>query len=199
MDELVSDTMGQETRSDLLATFASLAVLLNGISKLDVTSALAESVQLDGLQLQDDAEINSNVLSAKDLRWSLESLLKATPAKSVVILVVDDDGVWKILACAGIVPRDESLRRRLSLTSVPILDRFRKDQSKESYLPTLQALPGKSEFTYLPVNTQGALLLPVKGDPVTVLVLGLDTAKSFTPRDVAWSRVVAERIGLFLN
>ena len=32
---------------------------------------------------------------------------------------------------------------------------------KESYLPTLQALPGKVEFTYLPSNAQEALLLPV--------------------------------------
>jgi hypothetical protein len=197
MDELVADTMGQETRSDLLATFACGAVLLNGVSKLDVTSALSESVQLDGVQLS-RAEVNVDVSNDKDLRWGLESLLLATPAKSVVLLVADGTDGWNILASAGIVPNDTFQRRTFSLKASPILDRFRKDLSKESYLPTLQALPGKSEFTYFPLNTQGALLLPVKGNPTTVLVLGSDTAKSFTPRDVAWSRVLAERIGSFL-
>lgn len=197
MDELVADTMGQETRSDLLATFACGAVLLNGVSKLDVTSALAESVQLDGVRLS-SAEVNVDVSNDKDLRWGLESLLLATPAKSVVLLAADGTDGWNILASAGIVPKDTFLRRTFSLKSSPIIDRFRKDLSKESYLPTLQALPGRSEFTYLPLNTQGALLLPVIGNPTTVLVLGSDTAKSFTPRDVAWSRVLSERISSFL-
>lgn len=197
MDNLVVDTMGQETRSDLLATFASGAVLLNGVSKLDVTSALAETVRLDGVQLE-QIEVNEDISNEKELQWSLESLLVATPARTVVLLALDDHGRWKVSASAGVVPSDKSLRTVLSLPTAPILDRFRKDVSKETYLPTLQALPGKSEFTYLPVNTQGALLLPVRESPTNVLVLGSDTAKSFTPRDIAWCRVLAERISLFL-
>merc|ERR1711865_616624 len=49
------DTVRQEatqityqTRSDLLAVFACGSVLLNGVTKLDVTTALAESVTLIG-------------------------------------------------------------------------------------------------------------------------------------------------------
>jgi hypothetical protein len=95
----------------------------------------------------------------------------------------------------------------------PILDRFlnNKEMTKESYLPTLQALPGRVEFTYLPQNSQEALLVPVslslnsiaqENVPIierAVLVLGSDTAKSFTPRDVAWCQVIASRIGTFVS
>lgn len=197
MDTLAVDTMGQETRSDLLATFASGAVLLNGVSKLDVTSALAETVQLDGVQLE-QPEVTAETTNDTKLRWSLESLLVATPARSVVLLALDEYGRWNVSASAGVVPKDKSLRTALSLETAPILDRFRKDVSKETYLPTLQALPGKSEFIYLPINTQGALLVPVRETPTKVLVLGSDTAKSFTPRDIAWCRVLAERINLYL-
>jgi hypothetical protein len=41
------EVMGQQSRTDLLATFSSIALLLNGVSKLDVTSALAETVVLE--------------------------------------------------------------------------------------------------------------------------------------------------------
>ena len=74
--------------------------------------------------------------------------------------------------------------------------------SKETYLPTLQALPGKTELTYLPSNTQIAVMIPIRPPKESsssirnsVLVLGGNTAKSFTPRDIAWSRIVAEKIG----
>ena len=59
---------------------------------------------------------------------------------------------------------------------------------KESYLPTLQALPGKAEFKYLLSNTQEVLLVPIPvgdGEENTGLVLGGATLKSFSPRDVA--------------
>ena len=86
----------------------------------------------------------------------------------------------------------------------PILDRFLKDGGvqKESYLPTLQALPGKVEFTYLPPNAQEALILPIEvqtsdrdSSKNVALVLGSDTAKNFSPKDVAWCQVLSSRIG----
>lgn len=193
-DSLSADTMGQETRADLLAVFASGAVLLNGISKLDVTSALAESVVLDGETLAEPI-YNEAVPRQEDVTWALESILAATPAKTAVLLRLKEDK-WNIAAGAGTVPNDPLLRQEVAVDSTPILDKFRKDSSKESYLPTLQALPGRVEFTYLPLNTQGALLLPVNAK--TVLVLGANTAKIFTPRDVAWCLSIATRIGTFL-
>ena len=194
-DSLSVDSLSQETRADLLAVFASGAVLLNGISKLDVTSALAESVILDGETLAKPI-YNQDVHGEKDVTWALESLLTATPAKTAVLLSSRNDD-WTITAVAGVLPRDPVLRQAPLVNATPILDRFRKDSTRESYLPTLQALPGRVEFTYLPPNTQGALLVPVNSE--TVLVLGTNVAKAFSPRDVAWCLSIARRIGTFLS
>mmetsp|Transcript_20044 Transcript_20044/g.34243 ORF Transcript_20044/g.34243 Transcript_20044/m.34243 type:complete len:315 (-) Transcript_20044:1334-2278(-) len=192
-DNLTADTLGQETRSDLLAVFACGAVLLNGVSKLDVTSALAESVVLDGINLDRPQTLISS--TGSELRWAIDSVLAATPAKTAVLLKHAE--TWKTVVIAGVVPQDSALRTGTTLLSNPILDRFLQKTSKrtETYLPTLQALPGRVEFTYLPQNTQEALLLPVKDN--CVLVLGSNTARSFNPRDVAWCQVLAKRIATF--
>jgi len=203
-----ADALGRQSRADLLAVFASGAILLNGISKLDVTSALAESVVLDGVELDRTAiywealkgmsiisDQNDNDSVQGEIEWALESVLDATPAKTAVIMACPADGSWKPVAASGIVPADESLRKALPQgRTTPILDRFQGGSlTKESYLPTLQALPGRVEFTYLPPNTQEALVLPMSHN--AVLVLGSDTAKNMTPRDVAWAQVIASRLG----
>lgn len=195
-------------RADLLAVFGTMAVFLNGVTKLDVTSALAESVVLEGVRAEPTSD--------DDVGWALDSLLDATPANTAVLLArretttADDTAPrWCPVFEAGIVPADPRLRRAIPPSvRTPILDRFTNEKVgvgggnvKESYLPTLQALPGKAEFTYLPPNTQEALLLPVTSSSSSevALVLGSDTPKSFTPRDIAWCRVVASRIGSFLE
>ena len=191
LDEQVADTavLAQQTRTDLLAVFASGSVLLNGITKLDVTSALSESVVLEGTKLDKpivDDEDDSTI------QWGLEALLKATPAKTAVIMEGRPGKEWSIAALAGIVP---SQNAPLPETT-PILDRVGSQTIKETYLPTLGALPGRFEFSYLPSNAQLALLIPITvTDSLSrVLVLASNTAKSFTPRDIAWCRVVAERM-----
>jgi hypothetical protein len=99
------------------------------------------------------------------------------------------------------VPFEEGSRKEIpDGVSTPILNRFLKDGqgNKETYLPTLQALPGRSEITYLPTNTQEVLMLPI--DVVNgkyekaALVLGSDTAKTFSPKDIAWCQVLASRL-----
>lgn len=198
------ESMGQETRSNLLAVFACGAVLLNGISKLDITSVLAETVTLQGKELEKTLLVttdkSSSLLdSSSSVQWVLESLLTATPAKTAVLLQrkeSSDSSSWRILAMAGTVPETRTVP-----SYTPILERFQSGTNRESYLPTLQALPGKSEFTYLPDNTQAVLLVPVlTGDSkaatatTTVIALGADQARSFTPRNVAWSQAVAARL-----
>lgn len=209
-----AEAMGTQSRADLLAVFAAGAVLLNGVSKLDVTSALAESVVLEGVKLgkpvvvDNDLSLSTSEDGLNDLQWAMEAALDATPASTVVLMIRDSDSggsSWRPAALAGTVPQDEDLRLKIpaSVGSTPILDRFLKSssESKESYLPTLQALPGRVEFTYLPANAQEALLVPVpmQGSKRAVLVLGSDTAKSCTPRDVAWCQVLATQMGNFLQ
>lgn len=211
--------MGQQSRIDLLAVFASGAVLLNGISKLDVTSALAESVVLEGMNV-DPTFVNgggSSMLKGlvgdedrlavdAELTWAMTSVLESTPAQSAVLLEYQPaETQWVPIVHSGILPLEESLRMSLPKgLGTPILNRFLKDGGvqKESYLPTLQALPGKVEFTYLPPNAQEALILPIdvqsfdQDSSIKVaLVLGSDTAKNFSPKDVAWCQVLSSRIG----
>jgi hypothetical protein len=202
--------MGAQSRMDLLAVFSAGAVLLNGVSKLDITSVTAETVELDGMML-DSVEYANDVGGIKLNRglidWALDSLLQSSPAKSAALLVRwNEDEKWNICALNGVVPFDSTLRRAIpGGIPTPILDRFLKDGqgNKETYLPTLQALPGRAEITYLPRNTQEVLMLPIDIDDsrycIAALVLGSDTAKSFTPKDVAWCQVVATRLGDLWN
>jgi Cofactor assembly of complex C subunit B, CCB2/CCB4/Platelet-activating factor acetylhydrolase, isoform II len=192
-----ADALTSETRADLLAVFACGSVLLDGVTKLDVTTALAESVVLEGttltttemLQEKGDKEATASI------SWALESLITATPGKTAVVLTQNSNDEWNVHSRAGVVPSTE-LALQVPEKS-PILDRVGSPGNvKETYLPTLQALPGRFEFTYLPSNTQLVLLIPISSGKV--LVLGSNTAKSFSPRDIAWSRVIADRIGEYL-
>lgn len=197
--DVVVESMGQQTRSNLLAVFSCGAVLLNGISKLDVTSALAQVVVLEGIELDEPKLISTNADSSTSaVQWVLESVLAATPAKTGVLLRTEDGLSWNVLAAAGTIPGADSSGVGTVPSYTPILDRFKSGTNKESYLPTLQALPGKAEFTYLPENTQAALLLPVglndSSGKTTVLALGSNQARSFSPRNVAWGQAVAARL-----
>jgi len=189
-----AEALTVQTRTDLLATFACGSVLLNGVTKLDVTAALAESVVLEGTQLDGPELTAITELDDRDtIKSCLESLLAATPAKTAILVQQSSkssNGLWSIVARAGKVPSEATTVP----DSTPILNRVGSiGNTKETYLPTLQALPGKLEFPYLPSNTQLALLIPLENN--MVLILGGNTAKSFTPRDVAWCRIVADRMG----
>ena len=194
--------MGMQSRMDLLAVFSAGAVLLNGVSKLDVTSALAETVVLEGKYLDGIVYMDEMLEGEETLEWAMEAVRKSSPAKSAVVLgYYSKDAKWKIFALDGVVPFEEGSRKEIpDGVSTPILNRFLKDGqgNKETYLPTLQALPGRSEITYLPTNTQEVLMLPI--DVVNgkyekaALVLGSDTAKTFSPKDIAWCQVLASRL-----
>ena len=157
---------------------------------------MAERVQLVGVRQAEPVLLESS--NDKTLAsWVLASMLKASPASSVVLLETSSPTApWQIKAYAGVVP--ETLIANGAETELPpdtpILDRLRREDT-ESYLPTLQALPGRFEFTFLPSNTQAVLLLPVTGGDTRVAVaLGANQARSFTPRDIAWCQVVASQL-----
>lgn len=234
-EETAVVTTTSVTRSNLLAICAAGAILLNGVSKLNVESALATPVDLIGVVSVEPAAIllkhrdllfkndmTEGTSSSRVIQWTMKSFLVATSALTVVLLGRNKDA-WCILALAGRIPRtlytpetDDHNRtndngevfNRISIDDLPfhtpILDRFLTERRRETYLPTLQALPGKIEFTYLASNTQAALLVPVqrrddndddyKFRPM-VLVLGSNQARSFTPRDIAWCQAVSARLG----
>jgi len=198
-DESEMAAIGRESRGDLLAAFAAGGVLLNGVNKLDVTAAVSPRVELEGadvgaLAVGDD--------EGKEIReWALRGAVRGTAAGRSAVIVRNDHGLWKIVGYHGVLPLDVAKTASASgeysiQHKTPILDKVLKDRRKESYLPTLQALPGKVEFTYLPKNTQGVLLLPCGADDRghCVLVLACDRAKSLSPKDIVWCRLIADKI-----
>ena len=207
------EAMAEQTRVNLLAVFAVGAVLLNGLSQLDVQSALAEKVDLLGKVVSQPIILSTNYDRINDqISWVLSSILAATPAGTVILLVrSDDEGRerWKPIAYVGVLPPNMFLENPQCSTDTPIMDRMLRvttsdSERRESYLPTLQALPGRIELTndlLLPTNTQAALLLPIRlaSTHTATLLLGSNQARSFTPRDITWSQTVATRLELPLS
>ena len=206
-------------------------VLLDGINRDNVLWADEDQLMRAQLQKMDD-KFRSTV------EWALQSFLRCSPARSAILLAISPqtNQRWTPLARVGVLPLDSQPSRssipNTASINTPILDRMLRDNDnikggtvggtevggarganrkgpKESYLPTLQALPGKVEFTYLPSNAQEALILPVsrpEGNEAVrdddgwkyAVVLGGDTAKSFAPRDIAWCKEIASWIGEIL-
>ena len=182
----------------------------------------------------------ADTLFQSTVEWALQSYLRCSPSKSAILLATSSSSsekCWIPIAKVGILPLGS---QPIVTNRTPILDRMlRTDDGnikggtvggtelgggggggmkgpKESYLPTLQALPGKVEFTYLPSNAQEVLILPVVSKPKSsrngqsnnnrrkmddnfdwkyVIVLGGDRAKSFAPRDIAWCKEIASWTG----
>jgi Cofactor assembly of complex C subunit B, CCB2/CCB4 len=250
-DVATTESVTALTRATLLAVMAIGAVLLNGLSQLDVATALAETVQLEGefIPVTQFVHVNKSSCTTTTTEsattddvtaitaWVLEALVQATPASSAVYLqrrFDNDDELsssgWQIVGYVGILPPDLVQSPAVSFTlpaQTPILDRFIISKKKknttntnnkvtaavettmvlaaqgESYLPTLQALPGKVEFTYLPRNTQAVLVLSPPPSPTTIascsgaaelVVLGANRARSFTPRDIAWCQAAVSQL-----
>lgn len=212
---------GIATRSNLLAVMACGAALASAIGQLDVEAVSADEVLLEG-----EAVPQPIGPKATQVGWFLNAALAATPSATVVLLTladVDDNASsttvasssrWSVAAAAGLVPLGGIQQPPLD---TPVLDRYSPGpgssrlfpDDRETYLPKLQALPGRVEFTvnsYLPSNTQAALLVPVPLSGVAhasaaaaVLVLGSNRARSFTPRDIGWGTTLATRLATVIE
>ncbi|MEL6815570.1 MAG: cofactor assembly of complex C subunit B, partial [Cyanobacteria bacterium J06598_3] len=66
------------------------------------------------------------------------------------------------------------------------------DKQSPVYLVNLSIYPGRVEFDYLPVNTQGVICQPL-GDR-GVLILGANAPRSYTQQDEAWIAGIAEKL-----
>jgi Cofactor assembly of complex C subunit B, CCB2/CCB4 len=124
------------TRANLLAVLAIGSVLLNGLSKLDVTTALAETVQLEGSPTQGvQLRADQTPAFASAVTWALESFQSTTPTQSLVLLRFFNEQ-WIMEAAAGILPNPNG-----RIDQTPILNRLWQQpySPDETYLPRLQA------------------------------------------------------------
>ena len=80
------------------------------------------------------------------------------------------------------------------------------DTGEEVYLPDIQILPGKVEFSYLPINFQSVAIIPLSGSdgaggakPRGALVIGTNQAKVMRVPDLnkirATTKLMTQMIG----
>jgi Cofactor assembly of complex C subunit B, CCB2/CCB4 len=127
-----------------------------------------------------------------ELRWLCESLILTKPATASVLVHVRGRTVarYGVMGSSSAVAADAPIVAKA-------LREAAAGSSKETYLPALQNLPGKVEFSYLPENCQTVLLLPLLGGEA-VVVVGGSQARAYTPKDIAWIKGVCERAGASL-
>lgn len=124
------------------------------------------------------------VLSAR-LSWLAKTAIRDTPATSVHVFQGDS-----VLCQAGVVSAESAETFTLPSARRPILGEA-ATTGQEVYLPDLQILPGKLEFSYLPINCQSVLVLPVKD---LVVVFGTNQAKAMTVEDLARVRTLTRML-----
>lgn len=185
-----------QSRTDILSVIACSSLLLSVLSDQDITTKDREAVALVGYALQRARLAETLTLPESAVQWCVDALLEGSPANSVLLLeqTANAGGDWTVVAAGGVV--GGGIGPSGPLPSVPRLSAkilTQALQTGEVYLPDLQILPGKIEFSYLPVNCQSVLVLPVKpsggetesaGDRGAVLVVGTNQAKALKFRDL---------------
>jgi len=171
---------GAQSRADLLAVAACAGLALDGLSVAAIDARPADPVALRGVR---GAGVAAS-LSAAD-RATVEWAAKLALAASASIQTV------------FVYHRGATVLRRGVLGDANAVDAnaptFRDALAAGgTYVPDVQAVPARADFRYLPRNTQAALVAPFEDG---ALVVACDRKRALTPRDVAWLRQVAARLG----
>ena len=189
--ELVYDS---QSRSDLLGVIAIAGLVLTSLTSLDVTSREADVIPLEGRVgrgVNPALRAGSGSLgSAYDVcAWAAETLLDQTPAATIVL-------AWRgsTLLRQGVIPPAASSPPSVRLGDGPTA-RQASDTKTPVHLASLQALPGRVEFTEgncVPPNAQSLLVLACGAHGT--LVLAADRARAFTPQDQAAAFLLAQPV-----
>ncbi|KAG5177644.1 hypothetical protein JKP88DRAFT_331832 [Tribonema minus] len=181
-----------QARTDILALIASGGLIMNGVYLLDLDIKVADSVTLVGT-FEQELDPTLSAEQAAQLRWLCESLILAKPATASVLVHVDGRTRARYGVMGGGATTVDA--------GAPIMAKALREAArsdKEVYLPVLQNLPGKIEFTYLPANCQGVVIQGVLGGRGAVVV-GASQARAYTPRDIAWMKAASERATALLE
>jgi len=183
--EKVSDI---QSRADLISLIACSALLLNVLSEQDISARDRDPVPLVGFSLKEPLVSNDNTDNSKKLiTWLIRSALSTTPATSIHVIL---NG--KVVGRGGVIGNGDNKSDIINTSSMSILNKA-LDNKEEVYLPDLQILPGKIEFTYLPINAQSVLVLPLnfKDNSKNAIIISTNQAKIFKLNDLARIRVLA--------
>ena len=175
--ELASEA---QSRADIISVIACSAVLLDWLSDQEVKTKERQSVALAGYALPKYEVSDSNAKSIEIISWAMKTLLDIKSVTSVHILT---DSTRFIGRC-GVVSFADKSSNSLDSSNMPILREVLQTR-KQVYLPDLQILPGKVEFSYLPLNCQSVMIVPLLYSPGGAVILGTNQAKSFELRDLS--------------
>ena len=171
---------GDQSRADLLAVAATMGLILDGLSQVDVETRESEVVQLRGERGRGVSSSLSDE-DAKSARWAAKAIRTIESVKTVVLY---HDG--KTILREGVLGPSRDVDAASPTFSAALRT------TVETYAPDLQAVPARVDFGCLPKNSQSALIQPFPGGCAAV---ACDRKRALSPRDVAKIRVVARRLG----
>lgn len=180
VNRLLTDNLtAWQVRSDVLGAIVCAVLILTGLLWQRVQPKPPDSVMLRGEEgLELDPELPETV--QRELAWSSQLLLTNTVTKTLV--------VWhqgRVLMRRGILVGQTTVElgaiaQRAIQTQKPI------------YLVKLDLYPGRVEFNYLPVNTQGVICQPIGAEGL--MILGANAPRSYSKQDETWIAGLAEKL-----
>ena len=183
------DLLNSQSRADLIAAIAPVLIILKALGDLDITPKEADAVPPLG---ESTAWVDPSLPDAvkEELEWAASSLLVA-PCSAMAL--------WRdgsTLMLRGTVSSVAASTPAAAVLPGPLLTKaVARKNGAPDYLPALQLLPGRVEFSYMPENSQGILMLPLSGDASGgALILAADRQRGFGEEDISWARAVTARI-----
>ena len=173
-----------QARADVLGVILSAVLILTGLIWQQVQPRTPDAVELIGEEGFILAPDLSDAVKT-ELAWASHLLLTNTVTRSVVVYYQD-----KILLRRGI------LGEKADVTPGAILKRV-LEKHKPVYLVDLKVYPGRVEFDYLPINTQGVICQPIGEEGV--LILGAHAPRSYTKQDENWIAGIADKLAVTLQ
>jgi hypothetical protein len=169
-----------QARADVLGIVLSAVLVLIGLLWQQIQPKPPDAVTLLGRQVFDlDPELDAPAKT--ELAWASHVLLTNTVTQCVVLW-------WRgrVVVRRGIFPEAAppctlgAIAQRASTTQKPI------------YLVSLPLYPGRTEFDFLPANTQGVIVQPLESEGV--LILGANVPRSYTKQDEQWIAAIAQKL-----
>lgn len=173
-----------QARGDVLGVVLSAVLILTGLIWQQVQPKTPDTVELigeEGFEMSPDLPQTVKT----ELAWASHLLLTNTVTRSLLVVVRG-----QVLLRRGI------LGTKSEVKPGTILKRVLETQ-KSIYLVDLKVYPGKVEFDYLPMNTQGVICQPI-GD-TGILILGANAPRSYTKQDERWIAGIADKLAVTLN
>ncbi len=173
-----------QARSDVLGVILSGVLILVGLIWQQIQPRSPDAVTLIG---EEGIEFNPDLPDSikTELAWASLMLLQNTVTQSLVVYYRG-----QVLLRRGILGQNSQV------TPDKILKRVLETQ-KPVYLVNLNLYPGKIEFDYLPLNTQGVICQPLGNHGA--IILGANVPRSYTKQDENWIAGIADKLTLTLE